>query len=180
MSIKVGQLIYQPAKRDAIHVAVAPVVAAVVLKPGQHIGFLMDELHPANQPRVSHKAKKLIGIVDPFLESKVKPNDKLWMFLYPGSIQSLRHDWVHPAFNTKEAAREWLEDFANYIGVDLDALIQGARDYIKDDSIMTLRRSLSSFLGENREEFWCHFETYTGEEVPETDKYHMFFTCSCG
>lgn len=79
------------AMRDAIHIAMAPVVAAERLQPGQHIGLLDDGRACASD--------KPIGIVDPFLVDAVLPGHRLWLFLYPGTVTSLRHDWTHPAFS---------------------------------------------------------------------------------
>jgi len=89
-----------PQDRDAIHVAVAPVVAAHELYPGTHVGWydqnlnavgthLGDEVLPDDQ---------LLGIVDPYLRAMVQPGERFWLFLYPLSITSLKHQWTHPAF----------------------------------------------------------------------------------
>lgn len=86
-------------RRDAVHVAVAPVTAAELLEPGQHIGLQA----PGDTELVSSTASKQIGIVDPFLAHAVEPGQRFWMFLYPNSITGMRHAWRHPAF--EQAAR---------------------------------------------------------------------------
>jgi hypothetical protein len=83
----------EDARRDAVHIAVAPMVAAARLLPGQHVGLLDDGRVYAND--------KPIGIVDPFLTESVLPGQRFWLFLYPGTITSLRHVWTHPAFTVK-------------------------------------------------------------------------------
>lgn len=88
--LKLGQIIVGAASRDAVHMAVAPVVAWETLKPGQHVGLLAGNATPAGLPH--------IGIVDPFLKEPVKEGEKFWLFLYMGSIGGLRHEWTHPAF----------------------------------------------------------------------------------
>ena len=85
----IGKLIDGPAGRDAVHVAVAPVVARVALRPGTHV----DATGGTDGERV--------GIVDPFLDCAVKPGDRFWLFLYPNTITGLRHVWQHPAFTPK-------------------------------------------------------------------------------
>lgn len=58
-----GQLIDDRAKRDAVHIAVAPGRAAERLAPGEHIGRVNEEVFGRN---ATH-----IGIVDPFLTGPV-------------------------------------------------------------------------------------------------------------
>jgi len=109
-----GQLIHGEQCRDAIHIAVAPVTAAEDLKPGVHIGFVKGsttQVEAATNP---------IGIVDPYLTTGVQKGQSFWMFLYPNTITSLRHDWTHPSFKptTAMAARDlsyseqWLRNYA--------------------------------------------------------------------
>jgi hypothetical protein len=82
-------------RRDAVHVAVAPVTAAEELRPGQHVGFT-----PAGQTELVGPVdpSQHIGIVDPFLKDQVHPGQRFWLFLYPNTVTSLRHVWTHPAF----------------------------------------------------------------------------------
>lgn len=88
-----GELAAEDAWRDAIHVAVAPVVAASELQPGQHVGVLEDGRADA--------IEKTIGIVDPFLTEPVHPGERFWLLTYPNTITSLRHVWTHPAFRIR-------------------------------------------------------------------------------
>ena len=80
-------------RRDAIHIAVAPVTAAERLSPGQHVGLVR-----AGDPELVGPCDNTIGIVDPFLAEAVEPGQRFWLFLYPGTVTSLRHLWTHPAF----------------------------------------------------------------------------------
>lgn len=89
---KLGKLISGDANRDAVHVAVAPVIAAQDLNPGTHIGFVQDDNMYVGT------CDKSIGIVDPFLAHGIKKGSKFWMFLYPQTTTSLSHYWEHPAF----------------------------------------------------------------------------------
>lgn len=86
-----GNLVQEPARRDAIHIAVAPVEAGYDLQPGEHVGI-------EHGKAVSHV--ETIGIVDPFYKGTVHRGERFWLFLYPGTITSLRHVWTHPAFQT--------------------------------------------------------------------------------
>ncbi len=93
-----GELAGADARRDAVHIAVAPVVASCLLEPGDNVGIwnvsreaFWAEAHGDNA----------IGIVDPFLTSPVRKGQRFWLFLYPNSITNLRHVWEHPAFKAK-------------------------------------------------------------------------------
>lgn len=74
---KIGTILDGSDPRDAIHIAVIPMVATSILWPGQRL---------AN------------GIVDPFLVGRVVVGQWFYLFLYPNTITSLRHSWTHPAF----------------------------------------------------------------------------------
>lgn len=93
---KLGQLILGKAFRDAIHVAVAPVVAGEELSPGQQVFLIGEEAFYA-----LGKNSGSIGIVDPFLARIVSKGERFWLCLYPGTTTSLRHAWTHPAFEPK-------------------------------------------------------------------------------
>lgn len=87
---EVGKLIEDnAARRDAIHVAVAPVEAAEDLLPGQHVGLVVGKASAGVEP---------IGVVDPFLTATILKGQRFWLFLYPNTVTSLRHVWTHPAF----------------------------------------------------------------------------------
>lgn len=91
-----GQLITEDERRrDAIHIAVAPVTAAVALTPGQHVGLVGHDTEQVGP------TDNCIGIVDPFLQQDVESGQRFWLFLYPNSVTSLRHYWTHPAFMSK-------------------------------------------------------------------------------
>lgn len=96
MEIKLGQIIDGEATRDAVHVAVAPVIAAEDLRAGQSVGTRSKW----NADVVAMVPG--IGVVDPFLTSPVKAGQRFWMFLYPGTVTGLRHDWTHPEFPTDD------------------------------------------------------------------------------
>jgi len=81
-----GQLIPESARRDAVHVAVAPGVAACRLAPGQHVGIAPDGV--TADPSATH-----IGIVDAFLPGPVFPGDRFFIFLYPNTITGASPSW---------------------------------------------------------------------------------------
>lgn len=91
-----GMIHFKPEARDAIHLAVEPVIAGEDLLPGQDIG-LVDGFAFGKSPGLV----KPLGIVDPFLPRAVKQGEKFWLVVYPRMITSLRHVWSHPAFEEK-------------------------------------------------------------------------------
>ncbi len=97
---KIGQLLEGNEGRDAVHVAIAPVVAGETLRPGEHVGFASngEVLGENNHLGIDIE---LIGIVDPYLKDWVRAKEKFYLFLYPNTVTSLRHVWTHPAFKIK-------------------------------------------------------------------------------
>lgn len=174
-----GKIITEPQSRDAIHIAVAPVVAAQILRPGEHVGLFEDG-------KAALDAKP-IGIVDPFLKGRVLTGQTFWLYLYPGSITSLRHEWTHPAFKVEEvtlqiASRRWIENWCARIPLAYEAVMEGAADYVRDREAGGYGEFLcfgGLLEGEYvPDEFWTHYQIVTGKKVHE-DHQGTFFTCSC-
>lgn len=105
--LKLGTIPEDTAQRDAIHIAVAPVVAGEKLLPGQHVGQVADgKFGVCENP---------IGIVDPFLMSPVEAGKRFYLCLYQNTVTGMRHHWSHPSFGAydpMEESRRWLEAYA--------------------------------------------------------------------
>lgn len=180
---KVGEILNSDQLRDAIHIAVAAVVATEVLAPAQTIGFVEGDTHNHNVDVCACELAMSVGIVDPFLRDKVKPGQRFWMFLHPNTITSLRHNWTHPAFSGeaqveehKSRSMEWMERFAGQYGVSASDMIQAGRNYIRTGAYYS---EGGTFEGESvPEEYWDHFQIITGDAVDEDQK-ESFFSCSC-
>lgn len=175
----VGKILDGPAERDAVHFAVAPVSTDEMLSPGQHIGITRGKATAA--PDVP-----CVGIVDPFLRSRVMPGDRFWLFLYPGSITSLRHEWTHSAFSEAptveppdsegERSIKWMADFAEQYGFTGSRMMEAARDYLRDGEYFC---DGGTFEGEYvPDEFWTHYQNITGEKI-DPERRNNFFTCAC-
>lgn len=176
-----GTIIDENQKRDAIHLAVEPIVSMDEwLKPGDHVGLV--------EGGASASAEKLIGIVDPFLDVPVARGERFWLVVYPRVINSLRHVWTHPDFAdepgtpalpgkpSRAISEAWLKEFAerfiSYGDNKFDELISGLNyggyfgtdiEYLNDDSpdVELLR---------------VHYENYTGKDATwEGNHFH----CSC-
>jgi hypothetical protein len=98
-----GMIHFKTEKRDAIHLAVEPVIAGEILEPGACIGIIDGEAYRAGtilnyddgRPTKQVKAQ---GIVDPFLPRSVLPGESFWFIMNPRMVTSLRHVWDHPDF----------------------------------------------------------------------------------
>lgn len=175
-----GQFPNPYAQRDAVHVAIIPVVASSNLSPGERIGvteadgvFYSDS--DADEP---------IGIVDPFLTRNVKPGERFYLCLFPGSVYGMRHHWLHPQFQSKaepnddkkEMARLVIKKCADEAGLDFDEIIRAANDYLDNgEYLVEGSRWYRHHLDES---FWGAFEVWTGRNVPSDDR-GSFFSCSC-
>lgn len=113
----IGELLDEPSDRDAVHIAMAPVLAAQELLPGQHVGLIEcpgcngSKGNPPFQCAICHGELRAgpcddnLGIVDPYLVEPVRIGKRFWLFLYPNTITSLNHIWQHPAFDKELALR---------------------------------------------------------------------------
>ncbi len=174
--LNIGQLIEVPQDRDAIHIAVAPVVAAEKLSAGDHVGLLPDG--------TCGEVDVPIGIVDPFLKKSVKAGQKFWLFLYPNTITSLNHVWTHPAFEAQpvavksptEESQQWIEDFCE-TGADrlsYEDLMDAAEQYELYGEYLIQGGRFESMTVPD--EFWTHYAVVKGRAPKQTGS---FFSCSC-
>jgi hypothetical protein len=172
--------------RDAIHIAVMPVVASCTMRPGEPVslqGYASDEA-------VYDNSDNYLGIVDPFLAVSVQKGQKFWLFLRPGTISGLRHEWTHPMIKPQSANEPpavvdemedheaWLRDFASRWSMSYHDMIAAAKegtyttaggmDFGKYD------------LGPGEENlFWTHMEGLTGLKFDDNHKENFGWSCSC-
>lgn len=98
MTVELGKLITDTAQRDAVHVAVIPVMADEDLSPGARVGVIGYSTLRAT------KTREAVGVVDPFLVDVVKKGQFFWLFLLPGTTSPPRHHWTHPNIPDEEPA----------------------------------------------------------------------------
>ena len=180
-----GHIITENEKRDAIHLAVEPVIAKQTLHPGQDIGADGSTTTP------------YVGIVDPFLKNKVMEGERFWLVIYPRQIKSLRHVWTHPAFseevlnekeinaddNKKKESIKWMEDYVRKLNknsdndwsysTDYDEMLQAGHEYL-DHGEYLIKGGL--FDGVDFDyNYWTHFSIITGREVDSETNSSSFF-----
>lgn len=171
-------------KRDAIHLAVEPVIAGERLRPGDHINVMDGTAYAAD-------VGAGLGIVDPFLKAPVKRGERFWFVMYPGMVHSLRHVWTHPAFtdepvvgipgdviDAKATSMAWIQDFADECGMSARAMIDAAREHLHGGDYHIIGNDTPSRVYDDNDKFWEHYEIVTGEKVP-SDKRETFISCSC-
>jgi hypothetical protein len=177
----IGKLIAGDAQRDAIHIAVAPVVAGEELKAGYHVGL--------NEAGEAVGRTTSIGIVDPFIHTHVRKGETFWLFMYPNTITSLRHDWTHPAFKDEppvvkehvppaEAVKEMkklISDKSGYRGYesimdDADVWVKAGRATEDSDYDFDLEDS-------EWDRFWELYEQIRGVRVAEDSKSSFYVCC---
>lgn len=177
-----GTLIDSNQKRDAIHLAVIPVMAKSSLNPGDNV--------TAN----GEIEGEFVGIVDPFLKDPIEPGQWFWLVIYPRKITSLRHVWEHPDIPDEikeeissievEKSKKWIEDYAasfideyeDGLSITGIGLILGASNYLQHGDSLSKG---SLFEGHSvSDEFWDHYEIVTGKKV-KIENRQDFFSCSC-
>lgn len=87
----VGKIIKggEDARRDAIHVAVAPVRAGEDLEPGERVALIFG----GTAIGVGEAdAADAVGVVDPYLTETVEAGQRFWLFLFPCSITKQTHE----------------------------------------------------------------------------------------
>ncbi len=176
-NLGLGKLITTPQNRDAIHVALIPIVAGQILYPGQHVAL------NAKKEAIQFHKESCIGIADPFLTQMIQPGETFWLFLYENTVTGMRHHWEHPAFSADIApvsardpeceSKQWLEQCAKRCGVSYDVLIDRLSIYATGNSTSD-DHLYDSLQGENdHDEIWRHYEKVTGDTRGE------YFSCSC-
>lgn len=83
--VTLGTIPNENENRDAIHVAVIPMVASEMLRPGQRVGIV--------GPSTVGPSSDVIGIVDPFLQDVVPKGSRFWLMLLPNTVTGILPRW---------------------------------------------------------------------------------------
>lgn len=181
--IKLGSLIpnISEVQRDAIHVAIVPLIAECDLYSGEQFKLLYGTTN-----RAISAGDNGIGIVDPFITDYrfINKGSAFWGLLFPGTITGMRHHWEHPAFSTvAEISKSelWLRQFADRWGMDFNEIIEGAAKEGDHRYITARGQDLHSEeeLGEDLNLFWEHLSKYTNLHFSEEHKRSTGWSCSC-
>lgn len=180
----IGKLIDKPQHRDAIHVAIFPAVAAKALKPNDDVGLVGQQVDGVEL--VASDAETLIGKVDPFLTlsgvTKIQKGQKFWVYLYPNTVTSLRHNWTHAAFEGPpvnaeyEFAKKWLTEFAENMGMEYDHILTLGRRCALDGGVTVGGNSEQDRFNEVKVPFLRHIGVIINQAI---DPENVYFSCSC-
>lgn len=192
--IGIGKLITtENPQRDAIHIAVAPVISDDKLFPGQPVS-----LKPGTKDKVVASLTNPLGIVDPFLVGPLYPGQRFYIFLYPNTVTSLRHEWTHPAFDPhkpstvslkafevdnpyfeeeRKESEQWLIDFAEEHNISYEKLLDevdaGEVCFGRESGPQVMRNEYT------KKEFWHHYQKVTGKRMAEEKQDAVYFVCGC-
>lgn len=182
-----GSIIGEEQKRDAIHLAVEPVIAGERLKPGEDIGVVNG---------IATTEAPFLGIVDPFLKTPVRKGEMFWFIMYPRQVNSLRHVWTHPAFPDSDVpvldrseSEKWLreyiartEGFSDWSYEDVLTVAGGGEVGEASDDYYRLSHQGGYISSGGRDaygsidpEFWRHAEIVLGRKLEHAEH----FSCSC-
>lgn len=182
--------------RDAVHVAVIAVKVLGGTWAGGHVGIEQTESGYIASPQLTPH----VGIIDPFINSRIEEGSRCWLYLYPRTITGLSHVWTHPAFpdakptTEKEKSENWLRQFIagadcpNYEGMMeiLGKIAKGETrgQFGSDDSdnYWRLEDEYLHFNGTNAHgdippEFWQHASVVAGVKIK--GEMPTYFSCSC-
>ena len=180
----IGQLLTGTEQRDCVHVAIMPVVLdSDYAEAGQPLRLVYGT---KNRVRHAHSIDETacIGVADPFMRRPIKNGQSFWVFLKPGSITGLRHDWVCPAIDQQpppnNEAEKWLRAFAskwNFNFADMIAEAQEAYGVIVAMKIDLHGRDELAPGDETK--FWACIQELTGRKFDDEHRDKFVWSCSC-
>lgn len=187
--VKLGKKIKKSkGQKDAIHIAVVPLIAGERLYKGHKIKLKFNTDNVALD--ASYDEENAFGIVDPFLdEYSVEAGQEFYGLVFPGTVTGMRHEWQHPKFGIAKRELDeheaWIRDFCDRWKFDYDELISTALS--KSDNseydryIVAQGRDLHSReeLGEDHDLFWGHLEGMMSKKFDAEHRKGMGWSCTC-
>lgn len=187
----VGKKLPEYVERDAIHIAVLPVVLGPpvldIYLSGDPVRFIGDSTILVTQ--CDEHDSNSIGIIDPFIKEPPKEGDRVFVFMYPGTITGLRHQWSHPMVNDDTTPRSdlsalrrvselWLREFAARWCFDYDELIRDAAS--SGHRVLCAGRDMYGDLSDSEKAmFWNHLSLVVGKVIDEEHREATIWRCAC-
>lgn len=149
--IELGQLIFGNGYRDAVHIAIEPVITGEDgLRPGEHVSIRDGKIYSSDSNDSN------VGIIDPFLRiPHLSKGEKCYILLYPNTITSIRHHWSHPKFEENNQHRdevgheEWFTEFGEKISASYYEVLELGERMANGEYI-----TWGNDLGFDAEEIW--------------------------
>lgn len=167
------------ARRDAIHIAVIPLVAHGHVWPRSRI-WINERGQAVSR---SYNGTPPVGIVDPFREEMIPHGERFWLYLYPNTITDLRHHWTHPAFAANDEAiavqadaENWMRRFAEAHEVSYEELMEMIGNYVMTGTRGHFGVDIDY---DSIQSMWTHYHTLTGINVDTARTQGAPFSCSC-
>ena len=180
----IGQKLTGNENRDAIHFALACVKAANDVVPGEHVKYNKEDNTISSCALIT--MDNPTGIVDPFLKEIVRKDEYCWLFLYPQTITSLRHQWSHPSFPTEEnritneeiknLSEQWLRMYINGYSGNYEDVMKAIEE--KDSACFSCDLDYEHFSNKDSD-FWKHVEIVLGKKLSDEHKDAVSFRCAC-
>lgn len=193
-------------RRDAIHVAIFPAIAAEDLDSGDEVGLVFGTRDQVRRVNSVYGVGQSIGIIDPFLgrpiinpatenwieNSRVRQGERCYVLLFPGTVTGMQHHWSHPALDeihvpTNESER-WLRQFADKWQFDYDEMVRAASapwdgDEDRLDRYVVAHGIDLHSAGEldpgDEDLFWYHMERLTEREYSTDHRGSFGWSCTC-
>lgn len=199
----IGQKLAGGEQRDAIHIAILPgYIAYDHPNPGDEVALAFGTKNQFIRAQRGYGFKP-IGIIDPFVMAwgytpegqsiRLERGDRVWCFLFPNSVQGMRHEWYCPAVDDNRPPTNehetWLHQFAEKWHFDYQDMIRVAMrpddidpEYgIQSDYIVALGRDLHHVdeLGADHDLFWQHLEALTKRTYNPEHRAKVGWSCTC-
>lgn len=171
--------------RDAVHVAIIPVIAGESLYAGAYFKLAYGSTTSALM--CGYGQQDAIGVIDPFLGNMVhiKKGDKCWGMLFPDSVTGMRHHWKHTTIDNVEKPKDehelWIRRFCDEWNFDYNELIANATSTDDWRYVVARGKDLHSAreLGGDEDLFWEHLEALTDRKFDREHREEMGWSCSC-
>lgn len=171
-----GQKLIGGEVRDAIHVAIIPVVARQDLNPGEHVG--LDKNYIEGYGVTNYSTPK-VGIIDPYITEPIKKGDLVYLCLYPNTVEDMTHSWKHHLFkkdivNEKHDTQYKLEQLLRESNchISIAELIKGIQN---NDSIWVGDDDSLDGMNDNKFEILDLVEELTSTKAGDD----VYFRCAC-
>lgn len=179
----IGKLLNDEATRDAVHIAVLPVIShQTYIYPGELVKLVFGTTNRVI--RTSVNDTQSIGVADPFLKEPAAEGERFFVFIHPNTISGMRHIWTHPQIDNVQppanASELWLRQFADRWNFDYNQLISGAQ-IGEGEYAVAGGQDLhgAGGLGADHDLFWSHLENLTGKKFDVQHRQAFGWSCSC-